>query len=577
MARFLSKTLACLGALAALFMSPSWALGQTSPALPPPSSLSQTSRSQSAVPTPQELNPASAAPKQAHKNDIFIAPEPGPCPLRDSSLTFVLKKVEFVGADGVKASKLLPSYDGLIGQRVPVWTVCDIRDRATAALFAAGILARVEIPSQRIADGQLQLEVIEARIVSIHFHGDAGPAEAKVEDYLEHLRGLIPFDLNIAQRYLLLASEVPGVQISAAIRPSPQGRGAVDLEVTATRKMLDAAVNVQNLGSRTLGPWGGLARVDFNGLTPFGDRTSMVLYSTPDGREQQVAQLMEEFRPGDSGLVARASLSYSLTKPGGDLAPEKLDGDAIDAQFSLAYPLIRKQRENLSLVGGFEYVNEQTDLASTTVLFDDRLRILFAQIQTDARGTLWGRPWAVGGDLELRKGLNILNASPLGESTLSITGANPNAFVQRLAGHATLDPAPWIELYGAATAQNADSSLLTYEELAIGNLTYGRGYDPSSVAGDRGVAGTAELRVGPFTPAPRLVVQGYVFFDAAYAKRIGVSPLGSTVRSTGGGLRFSYDSRFNLDIAYADPLDRINNLAARPPPARALVTMSASY
>jgi len=562
----------CLGMLAALPLYPGLVHGQA--AVVPGQ---ETSRSQSALPTPQQLNPAAQAPKPKHANDIFLAPEPGPCPLRDSPLTFVLKGVEFTGADGIKAAKLLPAFNGLIGQRVPVWTVCDIRDRAEAALFHAGILARVEIPSQRIADGKLQLEVIEARIVSVRFHGDAGPAEAKVEDYLEHLRGLIPFDLNIAQRYLLLAAEVPGVQISAAIRPSSQGRGAVDLVVTATRKVLDVAVSAQNLGSANLGPWAGLTRVDLNGLTPFGDRTSLVYYSTFDGREQKVEQLLEEFRPGDSGLLINGSLSYSQTEPGGDLSPLGLKGDSVDLLLKASYPLIRKQHENLSLISGLEYVNEDTTQSGGQQVINDRLRVLFVRAEADARGSLWDRPWTIGGGLELRKGLDFLDSSPRGEAALSHTGANPEAFVQRLDGHITFDPWPRLELYAAGTLQDADTPLLTFEQLAVGNLTYGRGYDPSSVAGDRGAAGSVEWRVGPFSPVPKLSVQGYAFFDVAYAKYIDQIGSASTVRSTGGGLRFSYDDRFDLDLGYADPLDKINVTAARPPPARLLVTLSARY
>ncbi len=79
---------------------------------------------------------------------------------------------------------------------------------------------------------------------------------------------------------------------------------------------------------------------------------------------------------------------------------------------------------------------------------------------------------------------------------------------------------------------------MTFEQLAVGNLTYGRGYDPSSVAGDRGVAGSVELRVGPFSPVRDLVITGYGFFDAAYAKFIDEIGNATTVRSTGGGLRF---------------------------------------
>jgi hemolysin activation/secretion protein len=564
MRRYERGRLACIAAVLGLLFAPSLALGQAS-------------RGQSAVPTPQQLNPTVVGRGVAAVDNLLTAPEAGPCPLRDSDVSFVLKDVEFTGNDGVQASKLARAYSGLIGQKIKVGEVCDIRDRATAMLFSAGILARVEIPSQKITDGRLRLEVIEAKIVAVHFHGDPGPAEAKVEGYLEHLRALIPFDLNIAQRYLLLAREVPGVRVYAAIRPSAEGRGAVDLEVTVTRKEIDATANIQNYGSRSLGPWGGLLRGDFSGLTPFGDRSSIVLYATSDFQEQRVAQLIEEFRPGDTGAVVDASASYSTTRPGGDLSALGLKGDALDAILSGSYPIIKRQERNLNVTGGFEYVDERNDLSGGGVLVNDRLRVLFFRAHADANGVFMGRLWEAALDLELRKGVDILGASDRSEVELSHANANPDAFVQRLGGHVTFRAAPLIELYGAATAQGADSGLLSFEQLAVGNLTYGRGYDPSIVAGDRGVAGTVELRIGPFYPVNGLTVGGFGFFDAAYVKNRDAIGTAVNVKSAGGGVRFSYQNKYDLDLAYARPLDPETSTATKPPGDRVLVSLTARY
>jgi hemolysin activation/secretion protein len=537
----------------------------------------QASRGQSAVPTPQQLNPTIVGRGVSAVDNLLMKPEPGPCPLRDSDVAFVLKGVEFTGAAGIDAKRLSHAYDSMIGQKIKVGEICDIRDRATAMLFNSGILARVEIPSQKVADGHLKLEVIEARIVSVHFHGDAGPAEAKVEGYLEHLRALAPFDLNVAQRYILLAREVPGVRVYASIRPAAEGRGAVDLEVTVTRKPIDVVANVENFGSRSLGPWSGLVRGDVSGLTSYGERTSIVLYATSEFDEQRVAQLLEEFRPGDTGVVVNASASYSTTAPGGDLANEHLKGDALDLILSASYPIIKRQDYGLSVSGGLEYVDELTKFAGGQILIDDRIRVIFGRAHAYANGVILDRPWEAGLDLELRKGLDILDASSMSETTLSHTGGNPSAFVQRLGGHASFRAGPMVEVYAGATLQNADSRALSFEQLAIGNLTYGRGYDPSAVSGDRGLAGTVELRVGPFSPTPGLAIGAYGFFDAAYAKFIGFNAPGVTVRSTGGGIRMSYRDKYDLDLLYAKPLNPVSVGLMRPPPERALVSISVRY
>ncbi len=134
-----------------------------------------------------------------------------------------------------------------------------------------------------------------------------------------------------------------------------------------------------------------------------------------------------------------------------------LYGDAVDAVFSASYPIIKTQSANLGVSGGFEYVDERTDLSGGGALIDDRLRVFFARAHADANGVFLDRAWEAGADLELRKGVDILGASQAGQSTLSHIGANPDAFVQRLTGHASFRAGPLVEVYVGATAQDADS------------------------------------------------------------------------------------------------------------------------
>jgi hemolysin activation/secretion protein len=386
------------------------------------------------VPSREELDPSRRAPdieqQRAREADLFARPESGPCPLANSALSFTLQSVTFNGATAATPEELASTYAGLLGRNVPVSTICEIRDRASDLFFSRGVLARVEIPEQRIEEGRLVLEVIEARVASVRVRGDAGPAQARVEGYLEQLRGLAPFDLQTAQRYLLLASDVPGVQLQAAIRPSAAGRGAVDLEVTLGRDEIDILVNVQNYGSESIGRWGGLLRADFNGFTPFGERSSLILYSTLDSDEQRIIQLIEEARVGDTGLLARGSFAYAKTKPGGELAALGLESDSVVAALEASYPLLRSRRRNLNLVGGFEYVDQETVFGSGPVLSDDKLRIISGRLEGSLR-----RPGLLAidgsGGIEVRKGLDVFGASQAGEPTLTRTEGQPTATVCR--------------------------------------------------------------------------------------------------------------------------------------------------
>lgn len=530
------------------------------------------------TPSAEELDRASAAPArdQNGNNDLFSQEAAGPCPLRDSQLTFTLRSVEFRGATALTAEALARSYDGQLGREIPVSSICDIRDRAGELFFDEGVLARVEIPEQRISEGALVLEVIEARIASVRVRGDAGPAQAKVEGYIERLRGMAPFDLGQVQRYLLLASDVPGVRLAFAVRPSAQGRGAVDLEVTVIeRDAIDVIANVQNLGAKSLGRWGGLVRADFNGYTRFGERTSLIVYSTLESDEQQVVQLIEELRLGSAGWVARGSFAYGKSKPGDLFEPLALDGDSFVSELSASYPLIRQRRRSLYATGGFEYVDQTTEFGSGGTLTDDKLRVFFGRLDGELRRFPYGQPLGLNGGLELRKGVEGLGSSEAGENTLSRTDGIPDAWVVRGYARAEQTLGRYVTARASVEAQYADEPLLAYEELAVGNLTIGRGYDPNSVSGDSGVRAAFELQVGPFRPVRQLATYALGFYDVARVDNNDQGAEPRTVDSVGGGLRVRLTDRVSFDVLYVHPFDPPIDASETRPPDRVLFNLVA--
>jgi len=533
-----------------------------------------------APPSAQELNPAQRAPAPTtaptSRGDILSAPEPGPCPLRSSTLTFTLSNVTFSGADTLTNEDLAPAYAGLIGKTVPVSTLCDIRDRAAQILFHKGIFARVEIPQQKISKGQVNFEVIEAFIARVRVLGGDTNAQAKVEDYIEMLRGMKPFNIEDAQRYLFLASDVPGVTISATLKPAGKERGAIELDITVVSyRPYDALVNVENYGSTEVGQFGALLRVDLNSFTPWGDRTTFVDYQTFDLKKQNVAQVLEQVRIGDDGLLANVSLSDGQTHPLGVLTPLQLFSLSYVGDFNLTYPIVRRRYENLSIAGGFNFIAEKVDAASS-VLSRDNLRIFYLST-SGSESFRWDIPVWLQGELALRKGIEALGASPSSDPLLSRPGGNPAAFVVRSDGAARIGP--WYDFTANLNyqAQYSDSPLLTYEQQAIGNFTIGRGYDPASLNGDRAIAGSAELHYSPMPADWPVTASPYIFYDIARVWNRTPASQNRQVRSLGGGLTFQVTQRLRIDGFYAHPMDRISDVAPTKPGDRLFLSVTASY
>lgn len=540
--------------------------------LPPPASL-----------TAPSLNPAARVPRQQPRDGDIFAPEPpGPCPLADSTVEVTLGSVTFRGATALKAQDFAPTYREFIGKPQRVGVICEIRDRAARAMFDRGVLARVEIPEQRIAGGALLLDVIEAHVVNVRVRGDVGPAQAAVERYVENLRGMTPFDMRKAQRYLLLASDIPGVRLRAAVKPSvsPE-RGAVDIDVSVTRSDFAVVGNAQNLGSKTIGRWAGLVRADARSFTPLGEDTTLVGFHTLDSNEQWVLQVLEAARIGGNGWIARMSGVYGESRPGDVLKPLDLKSTSVVGEAEVAYPLIRRRRLNLNLAGGFDFINQETDLgAGGALLTQDRLRVAYLRADGDARDYVFDRTVLLSGALSVRKGLTGLGASEAGSILMTRGLAVPDAWLIRFGGSLDSPIAGKLSANIRLQAQYADKPLMSYEQVSLGDLTIGRGYDPAVALGDSGIAAAFELRYGAVQLNPYILISPYLFFDqgSVHNNRATLSGLAAdrTLRSLGVGVVMRLANRANLEFTYADPLDSVTEGGVRPAP-RLLVNLTASF
>ncbi len=427
-----------------------------------------------------------------------------------------------------------------------------------------------------------------------------GPAQGKVEAYLDRLRGLAPFDLDTAQRYLLLANEVPGMQVSAALLPSsgPNGpvRGGIDLDVVIRRKAFDLVGAVQNNSSEALGPWNGIARVDLNSFTGLGERTTLIGYTALNRDEQQVVQVMEEIRPGATGLSLRGSIAYGLSHPGGVLEPLKLNGRSVIGTGEVDYPFIYLTRKKLTLAGGFDWIDQNTDFPGGGALSDDSLRVFWARADAFGRHdfsapTPLGYVSTVGTlSLQARKGVLGLGASTPGAAALSRPEGRPDAVVVRADGMGTLSFQPvdggplGFNLSLHFQGQYADRPLLAYEEQAIGNLTIGRGYDPNALSGDRVIAVEFKAQTAPLVFAPGFSIAPYGFLDQAKVSNLDQGSVDQTVRSLGGGAEFRlfYGNPWvpyglHADVVYAQPLDKTFVNSPGKPPPRVLLQLIAAY
>ncbi len=562
------------------------------------SALAQPSVRQPAPPTRAEVERPSPERAEPPRAALEIASDAvrTPCALdrpEYESIRFTLSEITFNDLQGVSQDVLRPSYASLVGQSLPIATICQIRDRAAAILNEAGFVVAIEVPEQRIAEGRIQFQVIMARLVSMRVRGDAGRAERLIASYLERLTQREVFNRYDAERYLLLAGDLPGYNVRLALASAGQARGEVVGEVTVRRIPVLVDLTVQNYGSRELGRWGGLLRTQFFGLTGLGDRTSLAYFATPDLEEQQTLQLAHDFRIGGEGLTFGGQVTLAWARP--DLGNRAIDirSRTVFGTLEASYPFIRRQDHSLRGSLGIDYIDQDVDFANIP-LNRDRLRVAFARLNGDAYA-LGSDPryspaepfWRLGATVEARQGLDILGASlPCGINLVVCSApgivpptrleADPTALVLRSAMDAEFRPVPGVTIAAAMRAQYSASPLLGFEEFSAGNYAIGRAYDPGAILGDRGLGLRAEVRLGSAIPraSDRAAVEPFAFVDQAWAwneERLFVIPR-QELTSVGAGVRLGYGDQLRLEFTVAAPLDRTAFQASRP--IRALLSLT---
>lgn len=542
--------------------------------------------SQPLAPTREEIErrqPVAPAPNVRIEGDL----ERAPCALdeaRFADVRFTLRSVAFGGLGGLDPAMLAPSFAGEVGRDNPVSAVCRIRDRAAQILRDAGYISAVQVPEQDIGDGSLRLDVVLARLVDVRVLGDAGRSEGQLAAYLNRLREQPVFNRFAAERYLLLAGELPGHNVRLALRPAGTVPGEVVGEVTVLRNAFALDANVQNLGSKELGRGGALLRAQFYGLTGLGDVTTAGLFMTQDFTEQKNLQLAHEFRLGAEGVHFGISGDYSWARPDFD-GPLEVKARTLFASAWAGYPFLRRQSLSLTGYAGMDFVNQlvEQDGANFT---RDRLRVAFTRLLFDTLSSDFSRPgfsqiepvWRLGGMVELRHGLGIFGATDRcdlgcrtsGQVTPSRADADPTAMVARASAYGEYRPVPKLTFALGLRGQYAAKSLLSFEEFAGGNYTAGRGYDPGAILGDRGYGLQAEIRGGSLIPSSTrdFAPQAFVFLDYARVSNETdgfIAPGRRELLSTGGGLRATWRG-VNLDTTLAFPLERAGFAERKPSP-----------
>lgn len=475
---------------------------------------------------------------------------------------FILNAVILDGSTVYQPADVAPLTADLIGKKISLAQVFALRDTLTAKYRRDGyILSQVIVPPQKVEGGVIHMQAIEGYISNVSIQGDAHDSRGLIADMAERIKTARPLTAKILERYVLLMQDIPGLSVRTVLRPASGLPGATDLDLVVTHKTVTGFASVDDRGSKAIGPVQGQVGINLNSLFGRDDLTALQLATVSPTKELLYASLQHTEILTSEGARLNLSATYSRSRPEGALVNLDPLGNSLTWRAGVDYPVIRSPSRTLRVGATLTALNSSVDLLGSR-FSDDKVRYLSLTSNYDVADTLLGdnRPASTLINGELSKGLNALGATRTGSPNLSV--ANGHSDFTRLNADLTRNQSlsgPF-GLGLSAAAQIASAPLLSAQRFGLGGSSIGRGYEPSEILGDSGLAGSIEARYN--LPANNTVFinpQFYLFYDFGKVWNkdpVAGQPKSQSLASAGPGFRTDLSHQVSANIELAEPLTR---------------------
>ena len=422
--------------------------------------------------------------------------EPRPERKSESGVSVRVKTFSISGNSLLSQEQLNAAVAEFIGREMDYTGLRYAAEAVSSAYREAGWLVRVYLPEQDVSEGNITLQVVEARFAGVRFEGT--PSKTVMASELQawfNTRQATgqPLNANALDRALLLADDLPGVSVAGTLAPgAAEGETALVLQTT-DEPFIYGDMGLDNNGARSTGSNRLSANLNINSPGGRGELVSLNLLHTQGSDYGRVGLTVPD---GHNGLrlgVSASSMSYKVIGGSASITSLNIQGRSSSMGLDWNYPLVRARQHNLYFSGGlenkgFDSDNRNSNAADPKSYSDyetDSLRLGLSGNRFDDLGgggansgsmqMLWGRLTSMQAHSQIDtigRSYQKLNYTASRQQTL--TGA-----------HSLL-----LSLQGQHATQVLDSS----ERFYIGGAGTVRAYPVSELGGERGQVLTGEWR-----------------------------------------------------------------------------------
>ena len=367
------------------------------------------------------------------------------------------------------------------------------------------------------------------------------------------------------ERYLLLSGDLAGADAEGTLSPSPTTPGAANLAIEIEHDPVDGFVTVDNRGSEFIGPYLGTAGIAANSLLGFYEQFSLLASTSLETEELLFVEGSVAVPVSTEGTTLSFRFNASRSEPDEilTLVGTNPESESYSGTVALDHPIIRSREENLRAGLSFTVRDSETEqdvLGFRLTTADDRVVVGRGRLTYDFVDELLGVNLL---DVQVSQGFDAFDATD-GTDPGDITSranARPDFTTLNFTASRLQRLTQGLGLFVEVRGQVASAPLPSSEEFGVGGAIIGRGYDPSEIVGDSGLAGKIELQYGERVDEEFLdSFQVYGFWDAGIVWNRGGNDFeqddDDTLASAGAGVRLDINEHISANFEVASQLGR---------------------
>ncbi len=452
----------------------------------------------------------------------------------------------------IPAAELQGLLAGETGKSHTLRGLNELAGRLTTHLRDRGfLLAFAYIPTQEIADGQVDITVVPGVYGQILVQGNAHLKDSFLRGIFHAAQPGGVITRTPLERALLIANEIPGLEVRSTFAPG-KTPGSADLIISAADAgKISGAAYTDNWGGRYTGRVRYGVQLHLNNLSGVGDSFSLGGLSSFDGlNNYDFGYNAYLGTSGLQGYVRHSRVSYTL---GDDFASLNATGNAVVTSAGLSYPLVKSRSFSLATNLDYEHKSLTDDASGASEKRSDNL-------WTFGLGGQSSDSWGGGGanSFLLSYTHGNLKDDSAAAATADATSGSAGGF-----GKWTLNLQRQqfvrknLQLNLSFAGQLASKNLHSSEKFYLGGSTGVRAYPQSEADGDEGYRFTAELRYrvpGLSTAKSGFYLAGFFDYGGVLRHKNDYDPTTTNWRSLSGagiGLLWTRDRDYAFRLDYA--------------------------